>query len=284
MGVSYANGDVLDFYIKLPFNYYGSAETAAGRIRKSNPLRSYPALVSLLNPELRTLDVGCGAGWVVNAMNYHHRTRATGIDFNPVALDQARQVAAYLGLESSFVETDLFTYIAETPFEVVTSLGVLHHTDNCMEALRHICRRFVKPGGHIFIGLYHAHGRKPFLDHFANLRGRGLAEEHLFQEYRSLHPVSSDETFLRSWFRDQVLHPHETQHTLKEIVQVIREEQFDLISTSINGFEPYCDLDDLYRRELEMEKTAVAKLRAREYYPGFFLFLARRSNSHGREA
>ncbi|MFH0921476.1 MAG: class I SAM-dependent methyltransferase [Fibrobacterota bacterium] len=276
MNISYANSGVLDFYKTLPFNFYGNAVTAAIRIKASNPLACYPALTALLQPSSRVLDVGCGAGWLVNSMNYYYQTNADGIDFNPVALEQAKQVAHELKTKDSFQEADLFLYSPDPKYDIVVSMGVLHHTDNCIEAVRHLCRDCVKPGGHLFIGLYHLYGRRPFLDYFAKLRAEGMDEESLFKKYRILHPVSSDETFLRSWFRDQVLHPHETQHTLKEILPVLEDENMEFLSSSINGFIPNADRDELTKKEKEYEATGVNKLKERTYFPGFFIFLAQK--------
>ena len=72
-----------------------------------------------------------------------------------------------------------------------------------------------------------------------------------FKRYCELMPQTTDETHARSWFRDQVLHPHETQHSLAEVLPLIEECNADLISTSINRFEPITDL----KRVLEQEKT-----------------------------
>ena len=279
MGVSYANKEVLDFYKALPFNFYSTASAAAARIRAANPLAYYPALTALLTPGLRVLDAGCGAGWLTNAMNHYYQTHAEGIDFNPVALGQAREVARELGTAAEFTEADLFLYTPQTPFHIVVSMGVLHHTDNCIQAVRHLCRACVRPGGYAFIGLYHRYGRWPFLRHFADLRKSGMDDEGLFREYRALHPISADETFLRSWFRDQVLHPHETQHTLEEMVPVLAEEGMELKGTSINSFAPLGPLDELYRKEKEYEAISVQKLQERTYFPGFFIFLSRKKNA-----
>ena len=46
-----------------------------------------------------------------------------------------------------------------------------------------------------------------------------------------------DEQKLYSWFRDQVLHPHETQHTLEELTDVFKSCNYKIVSTSINKFE-----------------------------------------------
>ena len=54
--------------------------------------------------------------------------------------------------------------------------------------------------------------------------------------YKELHSGLHDDTLLRSWFRDQVLHPHETQHTLEEMLPVIMDAGMKMVSTSVNRF------------------------------------------------
>ena len=39
-----------------------------------------------------------------------------------------------------------------------------------------------------------------------------------------------------SWFRDQVLHPHETQHTYEEVLGWFEDLDFKVVSTSINNY------------------------------------------------
>ncbi|MBA3657699.1 MAG: hypothetical protein H0W69_10150, partial [Gemmatimonadaceae bacterium] len=86
-------------------------------------------------------------------------------------------------------------------------------------------------------------------------------------------PATDDEEHLRSWFRDQVLHPHESQHTLKEMAQLISEEGATVVSTSINRFQPIEDMNELFILEQEMERAGEEALRKKRYFPGFFTFL-----------
>lgn len=277
--VTFANPDVLSFYRELPFNFFGSPDDAARTIRKSDSTRAYPVLRSLFDQERRVLDVGCGAGWLVNSIDFHHRQLVHGIDFNNVAVEQAQAVNQILRGRAKFEVADLFTYQPTSRFDIVTSVGVLHHTDNCPFAVRRICRDYVRDGGHIFIGLYHSHGRKPFLEHFEKLKQQGLSEEELYQAYRKLHKKLKDETHIRSWFRDQVLHPHETQHTMKEMFQILQDEGVELLKTSINQFRPIENVDEIFELEIQMEKIGKEKLEQEDYYPGFFLFLGKKTSS-----
>ncbi len=279
---TFANPEVLAFYKTLPFNFRDSVESSAEAIREQNPLHAYPVLRPVLGSEVSVLDVGCGAGWFSNAISHHAGSAVTGIDFNPVAVARAKEVAANLGLSTRFEVADLFLYQPIESFDLVVSLGVLHHTDNCRAAVRHVCENFVRPGGHAFIGLYHKDGRQPFLDHFRAMKDRGESEKHMFERYKELHSQLHDDTLLRSWFRDQVLHPHETQHTLAEMVPIIEQAGMELVSTSINRFEPIGSLQSLFEEEKKLREIGLQRLQNNKYFTGFFVFLARKKGSDKR--
>lgn len=272
-----ANEAVLEFYKALPFNYHGSAQAQVDSVRRTDFIEVYAPAAKLMRPGLRVVDAGCGSGWLANSMAHHHKVRATGVDFNPVAIARAREAAAALGLDTDFVQSDLFAYVPEDPFELATSIGVLHHTNDCHAGVRHVCRNLVRPGGHILIGLYHTYGRKPFLDHFRAMQARGAGEGELFREYRTLHAQIKDETLLMSWFRDQVLHPHETQHTLGELLPLLEQEGVRLLSTSLNRFGQPPAAGELDALERAQEETGREWLKKGRYFPGFFVFFGQKA-------
>ena len=82
-----------------------------------------------------------------------------------------------------------------------------------------------------------------------------------------------DSTHLQSWFRDQVLHPHETLHTIEEIIQLLPELGCRLLSTSINRFEDIKDQQNLVEEEKKLHKVSEKRLKGKKYFPGFFVFL-----------
>jgi SAM-dependent methyltransferase len=220
-----------------------------------------------------------GSGWFVNSCSYFYGCSATGIDLNPVVLKQARSVARLIdGCETNqFIETNLFDFQPEYPFTIVNSLGVLHHTPDCHAAIRHVLK-WVAPGGYLHLGLYHRYGRKPFLDHFKSLQARGATDAELYEEFKILNPNITDETHMLSWFRDQVLHPHETQHTYEEITALLASEGFVIEATSINNFKkplPLAEIIEMEQGLAEVSKKALYQ--KRRYFPGFFVLWARRS-------
>lgn len=274
-------GDVRAFYEELPFNVHGSAEAMAAVVRPESVEHVFPDLHELVGSgRVRTaIEFGCGAGWLAHTLALHYGLEVTAVDFCASALARAREVSARLGISGvRFVESDLFAFDTPERFDLVVSMGVLHHTPDAARAFLHIAR-FVDAGGRVQIGLYHIYGRRPFL---RTLRGvvAEQGEDAAFELYKKLDRRTTDETYLRSWFRDQVLHPHETQHSLREVMDWLDGSGFVLESTSINRFEPVTDLEAILASETDYEAVAEKALeKEQRFFPGFFSVLARRSDA-----
>jgi len=270
------NDKVLEFYKVLPFNYYASIEQQVQSVHKKKNLFKFYNIDKYLSEKTLLLDVGCGSGWLANAAQHFLNCNVTGIDFNPVAIERAQDVANHMNLSTHFHVENLFAYSPVEKFDFVNSLGVLHHTHDCIAAVRSLCQNCIKNDGYFHLGLYHTYGRAPFLNYFKQLKKEGLTEDELYKKYKELHPTSEDETFLRSWFRDQVLHPHETQHTFQEISQILDEEGMSIIHTSINKFEPILDIQQLIKEEVNLEHVGQQALKQTRYFPGFFTILSQK--------
>ena len=99
----------------------------------------------------------------------------------------------------------------------------------------------------------------------------------MLEEFAKLNPEITDETHMLSWFRDQVLHPHETQHSYDEIQKLLLEEDFVVQRTSINNFKPITSHENMVKREQKLEVTSTTALhKKRQYFPGFFVVWAKR--------
>ncbi len=99
------------------------------------------------------LDCGCGGG-------HHLRliaptcARAVGVDLNSVEAARRRttDLANVSVLEADIAEMDL-----GQAFDVVYSVGVLHHTDDPDRAFRNIARH-CRPGGRVIVWVYSREG------------------------------------------------------------------------------------------------------------------------------
>ena len=214
---------VLNFYEKLPFNIYGDIDNACKNIKKFDLKKVYPFLFDPISQSKTIIDVGCGGGWLVNSIAYKFQKNIIGLDFNPVAINFAKKVTTKMNNKVNYEVADIFDYVPTLKFDLILSMGVLHHTHDCLLALDKICK-FGKENSMIYIGLYHKYGRKP-LEFVETIKD--LPENESLKEYNKIHKLE-DELHLKSWFRDQVLHPHESLHSLEEVLNVFEKNGYNL--------------------------------------------------------
>lgn len=265
---------VLEFYKELPFNVYEDINIAIENIKKNNVTSYYKPLSSLfIEKKINSIiDIGCGGGWFVNSLAYEfgNKVNITGVDFNEVAIKHAQKISDRMNLDSKFITQNLFELDSSKKYDLVSSLGVLHHTHDTIKALKKVLELCQK-GSTLLLGLYHKFGRRPFLDFVDSLSD--LDEDEKFEKYKKLHKLK-DSRHLYSWFRDQVLHPHETQHTFKEMHSILIENKFIVKSTSINNFKEIDDHNDIYELEKKLYEVGKDRIAENKYYPGFFIIFA----------
>lgn len=101
------------------------------------------------------LDVGCGMGRFADVAS-RWGAKVVGID-----LSAAAEVAARNLSDREFVafQADVFELpFAPESFDYIYSIGVLHHTPNCEQAVK-VLPQYLKPGGMLAVWLYSAYNR-----------------------------------------------------------------------------------------------------------------------------
>jgi len=101
------------------------------------------------------LDVGCGMGRFAEVVT-RWGARVVGIE-----LSAAAEVASRNLKDRDFVafQADVFDLpFAPESFDLVYSLGVLHHTPDCEQAVK-VLPQYLKPGGSLAVWLYSGYGK-----------------------------------------------------------------------------------------------------------------------------
>lgn len=129
----------------------------------------------------RVLDIGCGNGYVL-AQYARHGAEAHGIDLTDTALSLSRRRFQLAGLVGDFQRTDGDTIpFPDASFDVVCSMGVLHHIEDPRPMLDEM-HRVLRPGGEIIVMMYHRHSWKHLVVHplkrlvDPRYRGKSLAQ------------------------------------------------------------------------------------------------------------
>lgn len=271
------------FYQVSPFNDIASVAATARYLEQKNLIATeYPDLDRVLRKprSRRMFEGGCGIGWFSTTAALHYGVATAAIDFNAKVIEIAREVAREAGAGDATFRTHDVLRASEVGerFDVVVSIGVLHHTESTRRGIEQLAPLVdVHPDARLYLGLYHLYGRKPFQDYFAQLAKEGYSEAERYDFWIELFGPNEDEVNMRSRFRDEVLHPHETLHTLQEVAGWLDGLGFEVASSSINGFEPFDRVDDLYPIERKYEAVSYRRnFLEKRYFPGLFTVCAKR--------
>ncbi len=224
-------GDVTDivkqFYEKTPFPNYDDLDNLRGLLEKARAGLFARMLNEQIPYDARVVEIGCGTGQLTNFLTIAHRT-VIGTDICLNSLRLAQGFKTEHGLErATFAQMNLFRpALRDGFFDVVISNGVLHHTSDCRGAFRRISR-LAKPGGLVVVGLYSAFSRKLHYARRAIFRWTGLTPRWLDPHFGRVNGAGKTE----AWFQDQYCHPHETCHTIDELLGWMEEDGLEFVNS-----------------------------------------------------
>src|ERR1700730_14975334 len=217
-------GDVTEqvkaFYEDTPFPNYDDHDSVRSLIEKSRRGKYADALDKAIPYNASVLEVGCGTGQLSNFLGVSCR-RLIGADLCLNSLRLASAFRREQGLNRvRFLQANLFCPpFRKGHFDVVICNGVLHHTSDPQRGFRALVP-LVRPGGYIVIGLYNTYGRLMTDLRRTAFRLTGGAAKWIDPYLRS--QVMSKGKH-RAWFADQYLHPHESKHTIGEVLGWFRQ-------------------------------------------------------------
>lgn len=273
---------VKSFYEKTPFPNYEDSENIGGLITKAKQ-GIFARLLDEQTPlNIRVLDVGCGTGQLSNFLGIAHRyIFGTDICLNSLKLGQDFKIKNDLG-RVGFYQMNLFRPIfKQESFHLVICNGVLHHTSNPFLGFKSISG-LVKKGGYIIVGLYNKYGRivtdirrfifKTFGDDFKFLDPR-LRERNIGEIRKS------------TWFKDQYKNPHESKHTIGEVLKWFAQTGFEFINSipKVKSFSSFSLQESLFKPHLSgnwfdyfFSQSKLLFAGSRE--GGFFLMIGRKQS------
>lgn len=207
---------VKSFYEETPFPNYDGFDSRASLSEKARR-GVFAALLDEQLPEgALVLEAGCGTGQLSNFLGMSWRRKVIAGDMCMNSLRLAKGFADQHEIRNvGFMQFNLFRPpFEDNSFDVVISNGVLHHTGDCERGFKSLLAK-LKPGGHIIIGLYNSQGRLPTL--WKRALFRWLGPKFYFLDHRLKHWNKEPER-VKAWFMDQYRHPHETKHSMSEVL------------------------------------------------------------------
>jgi SAM-dependent methyltransferase len=212
-------GDVTEtikaFYEENPFPNYEGTEDLGSLIERS-VARGFPEMLNRsIRPNTTLLEVGAGTGQLGNFLSIaNRRVLSTDLCLNSLRLGQRFRDANQLR-NVTFAQMNLFRLPLQAEcFDIVICTGVLHHTADPRGGFRALVP-LVRRGGYMLVGLYNRYGRLKtrLRRQLARLGGERVAA---LDPYIREYHVARDKR--RAWFMDQYRNPHESLHTMDEVL------------------------------------------------------------------
>jgi SAM-dependent methyltransferase len=188
----------------------------------------------------RLLIAGCGTGrHAIEATWARAAGRTLAVDLSRRSLAYALRMTRKFGLDNiDYAQADLQAMGGEymEAFDIVESVGVLHHMSDPLEGLQAVCR-MLKPGGLLKLGLYSAAAR-------VSLRpAQELARAYAPHQIRELRraiidapegdpvrwPLNSRDFYAASSCRDLLMHVQEHQFTVPQLRRMLDENGLEFL-------------------------------------------------------
>ena len=206
---------VKSFYEETPFPNYDDFDNVGWLVEKARKGVFAKLLDDQVPPGARILECGCGTGQMSNFLSVASRT-VFGSDMSLHSLSLGQQFKEKNDLRTAhFIQMNLFRPCFKPgSFDLVFCNGVLHHTSDPFLGFQAISK-LVRPKGYVMIGLYHKYGRTITNIRRQIFRVGGTRFAFLDPNLRSQKTSAPKK---RAWFMDQYNHPHESMHTIHEVI------------------------------------------------------------------
>jgi SAM-dependent methyltransferase len=219
-------GRVKSFYEENPFPSYEGLEEFGELVNKGskNPFSSQ--LLDAIGYNKTILECGCGTGQLSHFLQLNNNS-VLGIDMSLSSLGLAVEHKKRNELaRSSFAQMNIFNLaIKDNSFDVVISHGVLHHTFDARRAFSQIVKK-AKPGGIIMVGLYNHYARVP-----TYLRSKLVGTFGPNIDYVVRNKIHDKEK-ANIWINDQYYNPHETWHSIDDVLGWFAENEVEYLNAS----------------------------------------------------
>ncbi len=230
--------EVRRFYEQNPFPNYDGFESVGDLLARASRSVYAAALDRQIPVGARILEVGCGTGQLGAYLSIGGRA-VVGVDMTRHSLELAGAFKDRHGLSNwNLLHASLFDLpLRPGSFDLVLCKGVLMTTPDERRGFAAVCRH-VRPGGYVVLGLYNRIGRIPTT--LRRLQFKLLGSSPGRTDYVMRRMAKGDEK-LRAWYLDQYAHPHETRHSIDQVLRWLREEGLEFVSAvpSIRLGEPF---------------------------------------------
>ena len=217
---------VKSFYEENPFPSYEGLEEFGELVNKGSHNPFSAQLLKAIGHSKLILECGCGTGQLTHFLQLNNN-HALGVDMSLASLALALEHKRRNQLERcAFAQMNIFDLaVKDDAFDVVIAHGVLHHTFDARRAFAHIVKK-VRPGGIVIVGLYNRYARIATWLRARLIGVFGPGIDYVVRR-RIVDPRKAD-----IWIKDQYFNPHETWHSIDDVLSWFDENDVEFLNCS----------------------------------------------------
>jgi 2-polyprenyl-3-methyl-5-hydroxy-6-metoxy-1,4-benzoquinol methylase len=233
-------------------------------IKSKFPLSPFRRLVDDRNPEI--LIAGCGTGQhSIGTSQSIKGARILAVDLSMASLAYAKRKTAELDIEFiEYAQADLLKLSSlDRTFDVIESLGVLHHLENPFEGWE-VLLSLLRPHGLMKLGFYSELARRDIVRvrNLISKEGIGSTSQEIRGYRKNLlglkdsenygFATSSSDFFSTSACRDLLFHVQEHRMNLKILADFIKDHDLNFL-----GFEIDSSVMRAYKKRFPNDPAAI---------------------------
>jgi 2-polyprenyl-3-methyl-5-hydroxy-6-metoxy-1,4-benzoquinol methylase len=249
-------------WVKIPIQV--EALSFNNELRRTLPFAAFTPLADDSAPEV--LVAGCGTGsHSISTAQRFRGARVLAIDLSLSSIAYAKRKTQELGLTNiQYAQADILKLSDITAsFDIIESIGVLHHLEDPFAGWRTLLSR-LRPGGFMALGFYSelAHRHLAAARKFISARGYGSTADEIRRFRRDIAEQNTGVDLQRlrrtadfystSDCRDLLFHVQEHCLTLERIESFLLESKLEFI-----GFESEHEVQSRYRARFPEDALAV---------------------------
>jgi len=198
------------------------------------------------NEDVDILLAGCGTGKHLISLGKYKNSNILAIDLSLSSLAYAkRKVNEFNYNNIHFLHADILDLkLLDKKFDIVESVGTLHHMENPEEGLKSLLK-ILKPNGLLRLGLYSETARKDIVylrevikdkNYKPNIEDIRAIREYVLSQNQSnnlFDSIFTQDFYSTSMIRDLLFHVQEYRYTIPKLIQTFKDFKLEFLGFSI---------------------------------------------------
>jgi ubiquinone/menaquinone biosynthesis C-methylase UbiE len=200
----------------------------------------------------KMLEAGCGGGHLYTELSLLGAD-IVGLDQTPNSLEHIRKLFEEYEVKPKLVNGNIEEIpFKENTFDIVTSMGVIHHTPRTQKALNNLAR-VTKKGGTVHIMVYHKHSVWNYVKNVLRIgcKNSKLFSKLIFTLTRYWMGITASQSNQETVFRDNMVNAITKSYSAKELRKMSKRAGLKVKFLSRYELpELYCFSDKIYQSPL----------------------------------